>query len=183
MKTNYLGHLKAWPTYPTLQLWEMWQTQYPDKVSAIAHAIWFVSIDNRYRGIWNPLKFYSIKREFCRRYSVRGVAVKQQDLPCLSCKGSGIEPGRKFKKCIACKGVGIRRSFWIYAHQIPVGDQTLILHAEALPPLIVEGQPLSEWFDPIQPSFLPYTGLIRLLSVVAAVEFEMKFFNGCYHRV
>lgn len=131
--------LKTYPGWKQLsapQLWDTWLGVCEgNKDRAITHAVWFCALEiKRIASHWNHLKFASIRDEFVRRHSVSGVQIKRLTLPCLTCRGSGIEPLRTRKRCTVCRGTGARREFYNYAHTLNVYGGIMILHSIVPPP-------------------------------------------------
>lgn len=179
------GRLQGWSKLSAEQLWLRWRSGFESDDDAIGTALWIANREAKTHALSTKKKLYSVKDEFIRRYGSEGYRVREESKLCFSCDGSGED--RYGERCERCDGTGKYLQRWLYVHHFEVAGKTYSFHSYQEPKVLLEG--LGESLDNYGTRFtveevkqlaLPMTGLIRILSYVAAALWKMQFVHGRY---
>lgn len=159
----------------------MWLEDYGgNEELAIAHAIWFLSLQIRGKKRSSQLKYQSL-RDYFVRLNMKGGVGKQAGVVkamCWHCEGSGVEPGRIRKACEKCLGSKEYKTYPIYLHKLQICGKEFTVQSRIEP--LVTGEVGGEWFEADRPPLLPFGGILRIMSYVAVAKWNLVFVSGRY---
>lgn len=173
--------ISGWTGLSTNHLWDVWRADFESDDAAIATAVWQANKMVKSAARLTRRKFYSIKDEFIRRYGRIGQQARLDQYDCFRCEGEGW--------CDYCEGTGVYREAWLYLHEFEVAGQTYRLHSYVEPKTLVgsiDGLPHQGAYgaqftdEEIANLPLPLSGLVKMLSYVAAAMWTMQLLDGRY---
>lgn len=184
------GYVFAWYRLSAKPLYELWVSLYPSQEEAIAHMLWFANVLTRDKAYSSRMKYESVRDEWLQTRSVGGKFLHLNPISCYKCKGKGFaleirETGRSKKKkltkidCTQCDN-GVHGMQSIYLHKVQVGRLDMLVQSSVKPTLILHDLPDYEDFDISNPSRLPMSALLRILSYHAVGELGMYWSKGRY---
>lgn len=178
------GRIKGWTRCTTVELWEKWRGQFDSDDEAIATAVWMANRLVKEAAKTTKTKFYSIKDAFIQRYGREGQLAREEVRPCHLCDNSGVWDGAT---CYRCDGTGIYMTRRLYLHTFEVAGTKYRLHSYVEPKLLLdemaadEAQYGSKFSEEEWAALgLPMSGLLRILSYVAAAKWKMQLVGGRY---
>lgn len=177
--------ISGWTKLNGEQLWTAWRGQFESDDEAIITAVWMMNrlIKNAARA--TRRRGYSIKDAAIARYGSEGRRAREEKKVCWGCDGTGEDEYGDC--CYRCDGTGVYSSRWLYLHEFTVARQRYSLHSYQTPKVLLEGESGdAERFGgtfsegELKALALPMSGLMRLLSYVAAAKWGMKLMGGVY---
>lgn len=183
-----IHRIKNWTRFRSADLWCLWREQFNSDDDAIATAVWMANRMVKDKARSTRQLFYSIKDEFIRRYAVAGVRVREEVKSCWDCDGSGIDPWNgDDEACGKRGGSGIYASRWLYLHEFDVAGRHYKFHSYVEPKVLLAGvagdaEHYGERFteEEERALALPMTGLLRLLTFIAATKWGMRVYARQY---
>jgi len=181
------GRITDWTKLTAEQLWAEWQQQFDSDDAAIATAVWMANRLVKDKARSTKQKLYSIKDEFIQLYGNVGKRARKEVQECWNCGGTG-DDGDGW--CDRCDGTGEYRSRWLYLHTFEVAGQRYSLHSYIAPKILSDDPPDASGEQQFGGHFtvaeqkalaLPLSGLLKLLSYVAAARWDMKCYDGVYY--
>lgn len=180
----FTGRIPDWSKASAEELWRMWRVQFASDDSAIAVAVWSANRLVKDKARSTKRTFYSIKDAFIDRYGSEGRRVREEKQRCFRCHEGVTDDG---DICDHCDGYGVYRSRWLYLHEFTVAGVPYKLHSYVEPKvLLLEPAEDAEHFgtsftEAEQSSLaLPMTGLLKLLTYVAAALWKLHCYDGVY---
>lgn len=182
------GRIGRWTTCSAQELWTRWRALFEADDDAIMTAIWMGNRLVKSHVKPTRRKFYSIKDAAIKRYGTgEAQRVREEKSECWACQGMGIDPYTPDEPCERCGGTGSHRSWWLYVYAFTVAGQRYCFHSYVEPATLLDGEGgNAEQFgsrftdQELADLALPMTGLLKLLSYVAAGLWGMQMDNGRY---
>jgi hypothetical protein len=179
------GRIRRWTRCTTAELWQMWREQFESDDEAIATAVWMANRLVKEAAKSTKIKFYSIKDAFIQRYGQAGQLAREEVRPCHACDNSGVLWDGA--TCYRCDGTGIYMTRRLYLHTFEVAGTKYRLHSYVEPKTLLdemaadEAQYGSRFSDEEWSALaLPMSGLLRILSYVAAAKWKKQLVGGRY---
>lgn len=178
------GRIKLWSKLSAQELWLLWCYQFETEDEALVTAIWIANRLIKTCSRNSRTRFYSIKDEFIRRHSEEGQQTRLEKTECRECEGKG-DDGSGW--CERCDGSGIWRERWLYLHTMTVAGRRYAFHSYQEPKLLLDGTSgdderfgglFSE--EELNDLALPVSGLLKMLSYVAAAIWKLRYLNRRY---
>lgn len=180
------GRIPSWYKMSAELLWLAWRDQFGSEDEAIATAVWMANRLAKDKARSSKKTFYSIKDAFIERYGSTGKRARREVQKCWGCEEGVTEWG---EVCERCDGTGEYRARWLYVHEFIVAGQRYSLHSYAEPKILLDepaGGGETETFgsrfteNELRALALPFSGLLKMLTYVAAVLWGMQRDNGAY---
>lgn len=176
--------IERWTRLSAGELWLAWRAQFESDDDAIMTAVWIGNRLVKAKALSTRRLFYSIKDAAIVRYGEGGSRAREEKWICYHCV-EGIDAYGD--PCERCGGSGVFKAKWLYLHEFKVAGQVYRLHSY-VEPKVLSDEPSADlesyggsFSDAEQKALaLPLSGLLRLLTYVAAAIWKLQVYNGTY---
>jgi hypothetical protein len=165
--------IAGWTKLDAKGLWEAWLARFEGEEIAVATAVWCANrLVKASKSRHTKRKFYDIKDAWLRQQESTGRFVRRERSECWGCDGNG---------CDRCDWSGVYRERILYVHEFEIEGQRYCFHSYTRPKTLLEGT--GEDLEKFGGNFtetewaalaLPLSGLVRMLSYVAAVKWRVE---------
>lgn len=186
VEAPFYGRIPNWTQLNAQQLWSAWRRGFRSEDQAIGFAVWSGNRLIKQASRRSQIKFYSIKDEFIRRHSESAQPIREESKPCFRCGGTGWYDEHN-EECGRCKGTGQYLCRTLYLYEFVVEGQRYSFHSYATPKIVLTehapdlpsyGQMFAQNELDLLP--LPMSGILRLLTYVAAAIWKMQLNGDSY---